>query len=65
MTQVLNKPPSEKDSEVITKEEFEKRFEAYKVCLTVGVLNVTDTSQIDCAKALTILKKLSTNLPKG
>jgi hypothetical protein len=33
--------------------------------LTIGVLNVTEKSQIDCAKALIILKKLSTNLPKG
>lgn len=33
--------------------------------MTIGVLNVTEKSQIDCAKALIILKKLSTNLPKG
>lgn len=53
------------DSDVVTKEEFEKRYEAFKVCLAIGLLNVSDESQINCAKALVILKKLTSNLPKG
>lgn len=64
MMQTLQKPP-EQDLEIITKEEFEKRYDTFKISLANSVLNVTDKSQIDCAKALVILKKLTANLPKG
>jgi hypothetical protein len=55
----------EESTIVISKEEFEKRFDDFKVCLTMGMLDLQETSQIDSTKALSILKKLSNSLPKG
>jgi len=53
----------EEDLAVISKDEFEKRFTVFKDDLTFVLLGLRDEkSQIDGAKLLSILKKLSSSL---
>ncbi len=50
---------------VITKEDFEKRYDGFKLILIKNLLEVGQNTQVTCPTALVILKKLSVGLNAG